>query len=73
MEIMIILGNMLCFLAGAGVVLVAVRGGIHPAEAWQERQVKKQISRDNARLRMILQNVEAYDGTSQGQQELPTK
>jgi len=69
MEITLILGFILCFLAGAGVALGAdraARGG--SVRAFRE---KRQVSKEQARLRAILQNVEVYNGTASGQRELP--
>ena len=66
MEIFVILGCFLCFLSGAGVVLAAQALGRGESVSEQRRSSKAQ-----ARLRVILQNVEAYNGTGDGQKELP--
>ena len=58
----VFLGYLVCFLAGAAVTLVAqrvARGG-----SFREQKAM-------TRLRVILQNVEAYDGTGAGQKEVP--
>ena len=66
MEMFVVLGCLLGFAAGVVAVLVAQRfaGGGTVREQWR-------LSKAQARLRVILQNVEAYDGTGEGQKELP--
>ena len=61
-----ILGCLVGFFAGAAVVLVAQRFVVGVTFRQQ-----RQASKTQARLRVILQNVEAYDGTGTGQKELP--
>lgn len=62
----VILGCLLGFFAGAVVTLAGQRfvAGI---SFRQQRQAAK----TQARLKVILQNVEAYDGTGSGQKDLP--
>ena len=63
---LVMLGCLIGFFAGAAVALAAQRFVVGVTFR-QQRQVNKA----QARLRVILQNVEAYDGTGQGQKELP--
>ena len=58
----VILGCLLGFIAGVAAVLVAQR--FMPGRTFREQKAQ-------ARLRVILQNVEAYDGTGAGQREVP--
>ena len=62
----VVLGCIVGFLTGAAVTLAAQRFVVGVTFR-QQRQVNKAQSR----LRVILQNVEAYDGTGNGQKEVP--
>ena len=62
----VILGCLLGFFAGAAAVLVGQRFVV--GVTFREQRL---ASKAQARLRVILQNVEAYDGTGTGQKELP--
>ena len=62
----VILGCLVGFFAGVAAVLVAQRFVVGVTFRQQRRSYK-----DQARLRVILQNVEAYDGTGTGQKEVP--
>lgn len=68
--------NLLCFMAGAKVAtskeitLPAVK---NPAEAIQEHREKRASQRQQERMETILQNIDRYDGTGIGQQEVPGK
>ena len=64
----VMLGCIVGFLTGAAVTLAAQRFVVGVTFR-QQRQVNKAQSR----LRVILQNVEAYDGTGKGQKEVPGK
>ena len=62
----VILGCLAGFFAGVAAVLVAQRFVVGVTFRQQ-----RQASKAQARLRVILQNVEAYDGTGKGQKEVP--
>ena len=62
----VMFGCIVGFLTGAAVTLAAQRFVVGVTFR-QQRQVNKAQSR----LRVILQNVEAYDGTGKGQKDLP--
>ena len=62
----VMLGCVVGFFMGAAVVLAAQRFVVGVTFR-QQRQANKAQSR----LRVILQNVEAYDGTGNGQKEVP--
>lgn len=80
MEILIILTvstlNIVCFFIGAKVGQKAVKGepielpSLNPIKAYRELQDRKQAEREADRLDTILQNIEAYDGTSAGQKDV---
>ena len=66
--------NLLCFLAGARVRQKVDRGEdlkiVSPAEVVQQREKQKQKDREMAILEAQLQNIDIYDGTSNGQKEI---
>ncbi len=66
MEFFAFFGCFICFLAGAAVVLVTQR-----LMAGGTVSELRQANKAQARMRVILQNVEAYNGTGDGQKELP--
>ena len=66
-----------CFLAGAKVGQSAAKGEkietptINPMQAVKDHRAKKEAEMEQGRIDTILQNIEAYDGTSRGQQDVP--
>lgn len=68
--------NVVCFLIGAKIGQKAVKGEeielptINPMKAYREAQERKQAEREADKLDTILQNIEAYDGTSIGQKDV---
>ena len=81
MEILLILitGTLcvVCFLIGAKVGQTVARGEevklptLNPIEVIRERKDKKEAEWEQDRINTILQNVESYDGTANGQKEVP--
>ena len=81
MEILLILItgtlNVVCFLIGAKVGQTVARGEevklptVNPIERIRERKDKKEAEWEQDRINTILQNVESYDGTANGQREVP--
>ncbi len=67
--------NIACFLIGAKVGQMVSRGEEikieSPAEKRIERQEKKANRTEQDRINAILRNVERYDGTSAGQEDVP--
>lgn len=69
--------NVLCFLIGAKVGQTAFNGekielpSLNPMEAIREQQDKKQARKEQEKVDAILRNVEAYNGTSHGQEDVP--
>ena len=80
MEILIILTvgilNIGCFFIGAKVGQKVVKGeeielpSLNPMKAYREAQDRKQAEKEADRLDTIMQNIEAYDGTSAGQKDV---
>ena len=68
--------NVVCFLIGAKVGQKVDKGedielpSINPMKAYREAQDRKQAEREADKLDTILQNIEAYDGTSAGQKDV---
>lgn len=77
--LMLVMGamNILCFLIGAKVGQAVDKGKdielpkINPLEMMREREEKREARREQDRLDTILRNIEAYDGTSHGQEDVP--
>lgn len=70
-----------CFFVGAKVGQTAARGetieapNLNPIEVIREQNEKKhereQEERERARFEIIMENIENYDGTPQGQKDVP--
>jgi hypothetical protein len=69
--------NILCFIIGAKVGQAVVRGekvempSVNPLKAFREHEDKKEAQKEQDRINAILRNVEGYDGTSRGQEDVP--
>lgn len=65
-----------CFLIGVKVGQKVVKGeeielpSLNLMKAYREAQDRKQAEREADRLDTIMQNIEAYDGTSAGQKDV---
>lgn len=77
--LMLVMGatNLLCFLIGAKVGQAVDKGEdiqlpkINPLEMMREREEKREAKREQDRLDVILRNIDRYDGTSHGQEDVP--
>ena len=75
--IAVVVSNMLCFIIGARVGQKVVRGEavempkIEPMRAVRERQDRIAAEAEQERYNAILRNIEAYDGTERGQEDVP--
>ncbi len=69
--------NLLCFIFGAKVGQAVNKGESidlpikSPATIIQERREKKAAKEEQNKLDIILSNIEAYNGTAQGQEDVP--
>lgn len=69
--------NIVCFFIGAKVGQKVNRDepiempSINPINALQEHRERKAAEKEQDRLDTILRNVEAYDGTERGQEDVP--
>lgn len=81
MDILIVLATgtlcIVCFLIGAKVGQTVSKGediktpNLNPLTAYTEHRVKKEAEMEQNRLDTILRNIEGYDGTSKGQEDVP--
>ena len=68
---------MACFKMGAKVGQAVVKGEkmetpvINPMQYAKERRAKHEAQTEQERLDVILRNIEGYDGTSRGQEDVP--
>ena len=69
--------NIACFIIGAKVGQTVSKGEdiktptIHPIEAARNREEKKLAQMDQNRIDTIMRNIERYDGTTKGQEDVP--
>ena len=69
--------NILCFVIGAKVGQKVAKGepielpAVNPMEKVREHRAKKEADMEQNRLETILKNIESYDGTTKGQEDVP--
>lgn len=69
--------NILCFFLGAKVGQTVSRGEVietptvNPFEVYQNHVARKDAEREQNRIDTIMRNIEAFDGTSRGQEDVP--
>lgn len=81
MEIVLIIAvgamNIICFLTGAKLGQTVSKGEeiklptINPMDAHREREAKKEAQMEQDRINTIMRNIEGYDGTGRGQEDVP--
>ena len=78
MELLIFgITNILCFVIGAKVGQKVTKGedielpNVNPMDAIRAHQDKKEARIEQDRFDTIMRNIEAYDGTSRGQADVP--
>lgn len=70
------LSNILCFVIGARVGQKVVKGEevelpkIDPMQAVRDHRAKKEAEMEQERFNAILRNIDNYDGTPNGQEEV---
>lgn len=70
------LTNIACFVIGAKVGQTVSKGdpietpAVNPMKAYREHQAQKEAERERNRYDTILRNIDNYDGTSNGQEEV---
>ena len=66
-----------CFIVGAKVGQTVSKGEtietptVNPMKLYKEREAKKEAQMEQNRIETIMQNIEKYDGTSRGQEDVP--
>jgi hypothetical protein len=69
--------NILCFVIGAKIGQTVSKGkeikipNVNPVEAVREHRSKKEAEMAQDRLATIMRNIECFDGTSRGQEDVP--
>lgn len=69
--------NIACFFIGAKVGQTVAKGekiempSLDPMKPIREHQAKKEAQMAQDRLDTIMKNIEAYDGTAKGQEDVP--
>ena len=69
--------NIVCFFIGAKVGQTVANGekieapNLNPIKAAEERASKRAAKEEQDKMDVIMQNIERYDGTAQGQKDVP--
>lgn len=69
--------NIVCFVIGARVGQTVQKGedikvpSVNPLQAVRDREAKREAKREQEKLDTILRNIERYDGTPRGQEDVP--
>ena len=69
--------NIACFTIGARVGQLVQKGEevklpkVNPMEAYREHQAKREAEMAQNRMDTIFRNIEAYDGSGNGQEDVP--
>ena len=73
------LTNVACFIIGAKVGQTVVKGEkietptINPMQLYREKEAKREAQKEQDRLETIMRNIECFDGTDRGQEDVPGK
>lgn len=81
MEVLLLLvmgiANIVCFVIGAKVGQAVSKGEdiktptVNPVKAYREHEAKKEAQMEQNRIDTIMRNIEGYDGTGRGQEDVP--
>ena len=69
--------NICCFTIGAVVGQKVSKGEtietptVNPMKVYREKEAKREAQKEQDKLDTILRNIEGYDGTSNGQEDVP--
>lgn len=69
--------NVVCFFIGAKVGQTVAKGepielpSVNPIEIIREHNDKREAEKEQDRIETIMRNIERYDGTSSGQEDVP--
>jgi hypothetical protein len=70
------LSNIACFVIGAKVGQKVIKGesietpSVNPMKAYKEHQAQKEAEAEKNKIDTILRNIDIYDGTGYGQEEV---
>ena len=73
------LTNIACFIIGAKVGQTVSKGEevklptVNPVEVYRKHEAKKEAQMEQERIDTIMRNIEGYDGTSRGQEDIPRR
>lgn len=68
--------NIACFIVGAQIGQKVSKGekvetpNLNPFKAYRESQARKEIDRQQDKMNKVMRNIERYDGTSRGQEDV---
>lgn len=68
--------NIACFIIGAKVGQAVSKGEtietptINPMQLYREKEARKEAQKEQEQIETIMRNIERYDGTSSGQEEV---
>lgn len=67
--------NIVCLALGARMGQKISQGqpvipSVHPLDAYQNRQQQKKARQDQEKVQRIMENIDRYDGTGMGQQDV---
>lgn len=71
------LTNVACFIIGAKVGQTVIKGEkietptINPMQLYREKEAKREAQMEQDRIDTIMRNIESYDGTGKGQEDVP--
>ena len=69
--------NILCFIIGAKVGQAVVKGEkvemptVNPLTLYREHKDKREAEREQDKIEAVMRNIESYDGTGRGQEDIP--
>ena len=69
--------NIVCFFIGAKVGQKVVKGepieipSLKPMDAIREKEEKREARKEQEKIETIMRNIEKYDGTPLGQEDIP--
>lgn len=69
--------NIVCFFIGAKVGQKVVKGepiempSLNPMDAIREREEKREARKEREKIEAVMRNIERYNGTSIGQEDIP--
>lgn len=71
----VVVSNILCFSIGAKVGQKVIKGESiefpDPMKAVREHQARKEAEKEQSKLDTIRRNIDRYDGTGYGQEDVP--